>query len=81
MEAFGAIKFQNANAPVEISSIVPQILILKDNPAWNYSIRFVYSLTGFQLAPFAPENQEPEIHDFVYEDYLDVEDGVVVMQA
>ena len=39
------------------------------------------TVAGFQLAPLAPENQEPEIHDFVYEDYLDVEDGVVVMQA
>ncbi|WOG96170.1 hypothetical protein DCAR_0415501 [Daucus carota subsp. sativus] len=43
LEAFGAIKLPNANATVEISSIVQQILLLKNNPTWNCSIRFVYS--------------------------------------
>ncbi|WOH13125.1 hypothetical protein DCAR_0832634 [Daucus carota subsp. sativus] len=38
-------------------------------------------VAGFQLAPLEPGNQEEEIHDFVYEDDLDVEDGAVVMQV
>uniref|UniRef100_A0A161WSL8 Uncharacterized protein n=1 Tax=Daucus carota subsp. sativus TaxID=79200 RepID=A0A161WSL8_DAUCS len=38
-------------------------------------------VAGFQLAPLDPGHQEEEIHDFVYEDDLDVEDGAVVMQA
>ncbi|KAL1804183.1 hypothetical protein ACET3Z_032830 [Daucus carota] len=38
-------------------------------------------VAGFQLAPLDPGHQEEEIHDFVSEDDLDVEDGAVVMQA
>ena len=43
IEAFGAIKFPNANASTEISSIVQQILVLKNNQTWNCYVRFVYA--------------------------------------
>lgn len=34
---------------------------------------------AFQLAPQAPENQEAEIHNFVFEDDLDIEEGGVAV--
>ncbi|WOH12727.1 hypothetical protein DCAR_0832235 [Daucus carota subsp. sativus] len=163
IEAFGAIKFPAANATTEISSIVQQILVLKNNQTWNCAVRFVYASrnkvatylallgselfrrvflfseplgraaelmdldiglgphdpeflevelveaemedleaimanevdgplvigpaatflrdAGFQLAPPAQAHQEEDLHDFVYEDDLDAEEGGMVMQA